>query len=86
MEDLKDQLSELCYKGAKGDGEGEWGPACDNVLAQNPTALKGFFQERERVKKAMGDGRYMLNPVVALCPFQGCRQVILHPNQMRHTC
>ena len=33
--------------------------------------LKAFMKHRELVAKAMGDGRYLLNPITGICPFDG---------------
>jgi hypothetical protein len=65
------KIVELCYKGEHGGAMGAWTAECDLVMADREY-LKAFHNERETVRRAMGDGRYLLNPTTALCPFDGC--------------
>ena len=71
------EINLFCYREKSQGAEGEWGLDCDNVLAQQPSLLKVFNSNREIVWRAMGDGRYLLNPITGCCPFAGC----LHSRQ-----
>ena len=61
-----------CYKEKHGGFMGTWNIDCSNVVAELPSLLKGFVAQRTLVERAMGDGRYLINPITAACPFAGC--------------
>jgi hypothetical protein len=71
-----DAINDFCYAGNKAKGaEGLWTLDCDNVLAEQPSMLKAFHQQRELVRRATGDGRYILGPTTGACTFLACRHM-----------
>ena len=64
-----------CYKEKLGGATGTWNIDCSNVVAELPSVLKGFVAQRTLVERAMGDGRWLINPITAACPFAGCKDL-----------
>ena len=77
------KLTETCYGDKHGGAMGSWTPECD-VLMADRDYLKTFHQQRQLVQRAMGDGRYLLNPTTALCPFDGCHHARHRLNAMSY--
>lgn len=70
-EKVAEKIKDVCYRGQHGGVMGTWTRECDMLMADRDL-LKNFQRQREIVRRAMGDGRYLLNPVTAICPFDGC--------------
>jgi hypothetical protein len=77
------KLTEMCYGSAHGGAMGTWTRECDVLMAERDF-LKTFHQQRQLVQRAMGDGRYLLNPTTALCPFDGCHHARHRLNAMSY--
>lgn len=77
------KLAEVCYRGQHAGAMGTWTRECNHLMADREF-LKQFHQQREIVRRAMGDGRYLLNPTTAICPFDGCHHARLRLNSMSY--
>jgi len=56
-----------------------WTTQCAEILANSGRAdkeLKKFQEARNEVQLVFGDAKYLLNPVMMLCPFDNCKKGI----------
>ena len=74
QQELAALLRPLCYP-ADYTEEGEWTVACGELMMQSPSLLLGFDELRaEGFARAIGDGRFLLNPLRIACP--ACTKVL----------
>ena len=67
QKELAAQLRPLCYPATS--EEGQWTAACDELMMQSPSLLLSFDEQRaEGFARAIGDGRFLINPLRMACP------------------
>jgi len=67
QKELAAQLRPLCYPANL--EEGQWTTACNELMMQSPSLLLSFDELRaEGFARAIGDGRFLINPLRMACP------------------